>query len=188
MWAIDDTLLEAAVSGDSTAIGSLLGLLRPGVLRYCRARLGDRPHRDCDAEDCAQEVLLGVLGALPGYRYGAGGFPGFVRGVAAHKVFDAHRRRHNDVSVPVPEFSSTPSAQPEPLRQVEDAERRQRLHSLLGRLTPHQRNVVVLRVVHGLSARDTAAVLGVAGPGTVRVSQHRALIALRRHVAASPVP
>ncbi|AEK44169.1 hypothetical protein RAM_28460 [Amycolatopsis mediterranei S699] len=30
--------------------------------------------------------------------------------------------------------------------------------------------------------------LGVAGPGAVRVSQHRALIALRRHIAAAPVP
>jgi RNA polymerase sigma-70 factor (ECF subfamily) len=188
MWVIDGALLASAVSGDRTATGSLLGLLHPGVLRFCRARLGDQRHRDGDAEDCAQEVLLGVLGALPGYRSGAGKFPGFVYGVATHKVVDARRRRHNDVSVPVPEFSSTPSAQPGPLRQAEDVERRQRLHCLLGRLTPRQRDVVVLRVMLGLSARDTADVLGVAGPGTVRVSQHRALIALRRHVTASPAP
>lgn len=134
MWVIDGALLESAVSGDRIAIDSLLGLLYPGVLRFCRSRLGERRHRDCDAEDCAQEVLLGVLGALPGYRYGAGKFPGFVYGIAVHKVVDARRRRHNDVSVPVPEFPSTPSAQPEPLRHVEDVERRQRLHGLLGLL------------------------------------------------------
>ncbi|WP_439378921.1 hypothetical protein [Amycolatopsis lexingtonensis] len=47
---------------------------------------------------------------------------------------------------------------------------------------------MVLRVMFGLSAHDPAAVLGVASPGAVRVSRHRALTALRRHIAAAPVP
>ncbi|WP_086851385.1 sigma-70 family RNA polymerase sigma factor [Amycolatopsis kentuckyensis] len=185
---VDDALLASAVAGDRIATGALLGLLHPGVLQYCRVRLGDRWHRDSDAEDCAQEVLIGVLGALPGYRYGAGKFLGFVYGVAAHKVVDAHRRRGAEVSVPVPEFVPEPSAQRGPLRHVEDLERRRWLHHLLGLLAPQQRDVVVLRVMFGLSAHDTAAVLGVASPGAVRVSQHRALAALRRHIAAAPVP
>jgi RNA polymerase sigma-70 factor (ECF subfamily) len=186
MW-VDGALLASAVSGDRTATGALLGLLHPGVLQYCRVRLGDRWHRDSDADDCAQEVLIGVLGALPGYCHGAGKFLGFVYGVAAHKVVDAHRRRGADVSVPVPEFAPEPSGQRGPLRHVEDLERRQRLHHLLGLLAPQQRDVVVLRVMFGLSAHDTAAVLGVASPGAVWVSQHRALEALRRHIAAAPV-
>ncbi|VVJ21819.1 Uncharacterised protein [Amycolatopsis camponoti] len=185
---VDGTLLASAVSGDRTATSALLGLLHPGVLQYCRARLGDRWHRDSDADDCAQEVLIGVLGALPGYRHGAGEFMGFVYGVAAHKVVDAHRRRGADVSVPVPEFAPEPSRQRGPLRHVEDLERRQRLRDLLDLLAPQQRDVVVLRVLFGLSAHETAAVLGVASPGAVRVSQHRALIALRRHITAAPVP
>jgi len=63
MTMADGALLASAVSGDRAATGVLLGLLRPGVLRYCRTRLGERRHRDSDADDCAQEVLLGVLGA-----------------------------------------------------------------------------------------------------------------------------
>ena len=184
MW-VDGALLASAVSGDRTATGALLGLLHPGVLQYCRVRLGDRWHRDSDADDCAQEVLIGVLGALPGYRYGAGKFLSFVYGVAAHKVVDAHRRRGADVSVPVPEFAPEPPGQRGPLRHVEDLER---LHHLLDLLAPQQRDIVILRVMLGLSAQDTAVVLGVASPGAVRVSQHRALTALRRHIAAAPVP
>ena len=187
MW-VDRTLLASAVSGDRTATGALLGLLHPGVLRYCQARLGELRHRDSDADDCAQEVLIGVLGALPGYRYGAGKFLGFVYGVAAHKVVDAHRRRGADVSVPVPEFAPEPTGQRGPLHHVEDLERRQRLHHLLGLLAPQQRDVVVLRVMFGMSARDTAGALGVSSAGAVRVTQHRALAALRRHIAAAPVP
>jgi RNA polymerase sigma-70 factor (ECF subfamily) len=188
MTMVDGALLASAVSGDRTATGVLLGLLHPGVLRYCRARLGERRHRDSDADDCAQEVLLGVLGALPGYRYGAGKFLGFVYGVAAHKVVDARRRHGDDVSVPVPEFAPVPSAQPGPLRHVEDLERLRRLRLLLDLLAPQQREVVILRVMFGLSARDTAGALGVASAGAVRVSQHRALAALRRHITAAPVP
>ncbi|MFI5592168.1 sigma-70 family RNA polymerase sigma factor [Amycolatopsis sp. NPDC051758] len=188
MATVDGTLVTSAVAGDSAATDALLGLLRPGVLRYCRARLGDRRHRDSDAEDCAQEILLAVLDALPGYRHEPSRFWGFVYGVAAHKVVDAHRHRQDDVSVPVPEFAPVPSDRPGPLGHVEAAERRERLNLLLGQLAPQQRDVVVLRLVLGLSARDAAGVLGLAGAGAVRVSQHRALIALRRHIAASPVP
>jgi RNA polymerase sigma-70 factor (ECF subfamily) len=184
MPVVDAVLLASAVSGDHAATGALLALLRPDVLRYCRARLGDRRHRASDADDCAQEVLLGVLGALPGYRSGAGEFLGFVHSVAAHKVVDARRRDGADVSVPVPELAPVPSGRPGPLRHVEDLERRQRLRLVLDLLAPQQRDVVVLRVMFGLSAEDTAAVLGVVSPGAVRVSQHRALAALRRHLAA----
>ncbi|WP_370968662.1 sigma-70 family RNA polymerase sigma factor [Amycolatopsis sp. cg9] len=168
MATVDGTLLAAAVAGDRTATEALLGMLRPDVLRYCRARLGDRRHRDSDAEDCAQEVLLGVLKALPRYRCGAGEFLDFVHGVAAHEVVDAHRRHGEDVSVPVPEFVQAPSPQPGPLGHLEDLERRQRLHRLLDLLAPQQRDVVILRVMFGLSGRDTADVPGIAGTSPPR--------------------
>ncbi|GLY37930.1 DNA-directed RNA polymerase sigma-70 factor [Amycolatopsis sp. NBRC 101858] len=187
MAKVDGALLASAVSGDRTATDRLLGLLHPVVLRYCRARLGDRHYRDGDADDCAQEVLLGVLGALPGYRYGAARFPNFVHAVAAHKVVDAYRHRGDDVSVPVPEVPPAPSDLPEPHRHVEELELRRRVRLLLDLLVPAQRDIVVLRVMVGLSAEETADELGVASSGAVRVSQHRALTALRRHLAAADV-
>jgi RNA polymerase sigma-70 factor (ECF subfamily) len=188
MRVVDGALLTAAVSGDRAATGTLLGALRPVVLQYCRSRLGGGRHRDGDAEDCAQEVLLGVLGALPGYRHGAEDFMAFVYGVAAHKVVDVHRRQGDDVSIPVAELAPVPSGLPGPLRHVEERERRQRLHLLLGRLAPGQRDVVILRVMFGLSAQETAGALGAASPGAVRVSQHRALAALRGYLATRPTP
>ncbi|WP_370962516.1 sigma-70 family RNA polymerase sigma factor [Amycolatopsis sp. cg9] len=184
MTQVDGALLAAAVAGERAATDALLGLLHPGVLRYCRARLGDRPYRDCDADDCAQEVLLGVLKALPGYRHDATRFPSFVYGVAAHKVADARRRRGSDGSIPVAEFAPVPSGLPGPLRRLEELELRRQIAHLLTLLVPRQHEIVVLRVMFGLSARETAGVLGVAGPGVVRVCQHRALTTLRRRLAA----
>ena len=182
---MDHELLESAVAGDRNATDALLRLLRPLILKYCRARLGSQRRRDSDAEDCAQEVLLGVLRVLPGYRHDADTFLGFVYGIAAHKVIDARRRRGRDITAPVAEFAHAPYFGPfEPLRHVEDLERRQRVDHLLGRLASKQREVVILRILFGLSAQDTASALGMASAGTVRVCQHRALTTLRRHIGS----
>jgi RNA polymerase sigma-70 factor (ECF subfamily) len=50
-------------------------------------------------------------------------------------------------------------------------------------LPEKQREIVVLRVVVGLSAEETADAVG-STPGAVRVVQHRALARLRKVLAA----
>jgi len=54
----------------------------------------------------------------------------------------------------------------------------QRARALLARLPGHQRELLVLRVLTGLSAEETGAALGMSA-GAVRVAQHRALGRLR---------
>src|SRR5260370_584692 len=53
-----------------------------------------------------------------------------------------------------------------------------RARALLRRLPVHQRELLVLRVLTGLSAEETGHALGMS-PGAVRVAQHRALARLR---------
>jgi RNA polymerase sigma-70 factor, ECF subfamily len=53
-------------------------------------------------------------------------------------------------------------------------------------LPPDQAEVVLLRVLGGLSVKDVAAILG-KRPGTVRVLQHRALHRLAASVNPDPV-
>jgi RNA polymerase sigma-70 factor (ECF subfamily) len=178
---MDRALLQSAMAGDPTATDTVLGIVRPAVLTYCRTRLGGGNERDSDAEDCTQEVLLGVLNALPHYRYDADRFLSFVYGIAAHKVVDARRRRGRDASSPVSHISLALSGRLEPIWPDEDAEEQQRVHRLLSHLAAPQRNIVILRVLFGFSARDTASTLGMASAGAVRVGQHRALSTLRRH-------
>ena len=54
----------------------------------------------------------------------------------------------------------------------------ERARGLLDRLPDHQRELVLLRVVAGLSAEETGNVLGMSA-GAVRVAQHRAIARLR---------
>jgi RNA polymerase sigma-70 factor (ECF subfamily) len=63
-------------------------------------------------------------------------------------------------------------------------ERTKRLEALLHLLTPQQREVLVLRIAVGMSAEETAQVVG-STVGAVRVTQHRALNRLRRKVVTA---
>lgn len=171
-------LTSLAVQGDRTAIESLLGQLRPMVVRYCRARLGRVSGHYHIADDVAQEVCIAVLSALPRYRDIGRPFASFVFGIASHKVADALRSSVRS-AVPTQDLPDGPDEGPGPeetvVRHTEAAQARR----LLARLPDNQRELLILRVVSGLSAEETGNVLGMSA-GAVRVAQHRALARLRQ--------
>jgi RNA polymerase sigma-70 factor (ECF subfamily) len=67
---------------------------------------------------------------------------------------------------------------PNPEEQTMAADLRARLDELLATLPPRHREILVLRLVVGLSAQETAIAVGLT-PTAVRVTQHRALNRLR---------
>jgi RNA polymerase sigma-70 factor (ECF subfamily) len=171
-------LTSLAVQGDRAAIESLLAQLRPMVVRYCRARLGRISGHYHIADDVAQEVCIAVLAALPRYRDIGRPFASFVFGIASHKVADALRNSVRS-AVPTQDLPDGPDEGPGPeetvVRHTEAAQARE----LLSRLPDNQRELLMLRVVSGLSAEETGNVLGMSA-GAVRVAQHRALARLRQ--------
>ena len=60
-----DPVVAAARTGDPDAVQALLRLIKPTVVRYCRARIGGRDLSYLSADDVAQEVCLAVLKVLP---------------------------------------------------------------------------------------------------------------------------
>jgi len=180
------TTVGAAVGGDQPSLERLLEWLRPLVVRYCRARVGRQERSFASADDVAQEVCLAVLTALPGYQDQGRPFLAFVYGIAAHKVADAHRAAARNRAEPVAELPEEPELSAGPEQRAMQGELSSRMASLLQVLPAKQREILVLRVVVGLSAEETAAAVG-STPGAVRVTQHRALARLRRALAAQEV-
>lgn len=179
-----DVLVGAAINGDRSAVERLLRSIQPLVVRYCRARVGRQERSYASADDVAQEVCLAVLSALPSYRDQGRPFLAFVYGIAAHKVADAHRTAARNKSEPVPEFPDTPELRDGPEQRAMSGELSGRMARLMSTLPPKQREILVLRVVVGLSAEETADAVG-STPGAVRVAQHRALNRLRKALAAA---
>jgi RNA polymerase sigma-70 factor, ECF subfamily len=170
-------LTALATQGQPAAIDSLLRHIRPMVVRYCRARLGHIAGHYQVAEDVAQDVCIAVLTALPRYRDMGRPFASFVFGIASHKVADA-RRTAARLAIPTEVLPDAPDDRPGPEETVVAGAESQRARALLARLPAHQRELIALRVLSGMSAEETGAALGMSA-GAVRVAQHRALARLR---------
>jgi RNA polymerase sigma-70 factor (ECF subfamily) len=179
MSTAEAELVSRAALGDADAKAALLALIHPGVVRYCRARLGRIDGAYTTADDVAQEVCLGVLAALPRFRQMGRPFSAFVFGIAAHKVADAQRAALRGGAVaPVDTLADRPDPAPGPEQQAVSADLARRLSTLLDHLSDLHREIVVLRVAVGLSAEEVGAVLGMSA-AAVRVAQSRALARLR---------
>ena len=183
---VPESLVIDAMSGDRDAVARLLEVIRPLVARYCRGKLGPVDRSFLSADDVAQEVCLAVLGALPNYRVQGRPFLAFVYGIAAHKVVDAHRSVSRGRTDPVADVPDVVAADAGPEQHAMRGELSEQLRALLDELPEKQREILVLRIVVGLSAEETAEIVG-ASAGAVRVAQHRALTRLRKMAPRSLV-
>jgi RNA polymerase sigma-70 factor (ECF subfamily) len=183
---VPDELVVRAMTGEATAVGNVLAIIRPLVVRYCRARLGRMDRSAVSADDVAQEVCLAVLTALPGYRVQGRPFLAFVYGIASHKVIDAHRAATRNRAEPVADVPDSVEVADGPEQRALRIELTGEMAQLLDQLPDKQREILLLRVVVGLSAEETADAVG-STPGAVRVAQHRALARLRKSMPEEEV-
>jgi RNA polymerase sigma-70 factor (ECF subfamily) len=177
-------LVSAALAGDQRSIGTLFTWIYPAIIRYCRARIGRTGTSYTSADDVAQEVCLAVLGALSRFNDKPQSFLPFMYGIAAHKVADHYRRAGRDKAELTADVPDVIDLETTPEQQAVRADIRARLMPLLDLLAPRHRDILVLRLVAGLTAQETAVAIGMTATA-VRVAQHRALTKLRTNRAAT---
>lgn len=178
-------LVADAGSGDPRARARLLAVVRPLALSFGRARLRGMDEAVCSPEDIAQEVCIAVLNALSTYRPQGRSFPAFIQVITKHKIADAHRAARRDRCSPMADPPDAPIQADGPERRALSAERAEYLDRLLATLSKRHRQVVALRLVVGLSAEETARIVG-STAGAVRLTQHRALTRLRKVLDLAP--
>src|SRR5262245_14102932 len=131
MTSAESELVTRAARNDPEAVATLLAEIRPGVLRYCRARLGRIGGAYTTADDVSQEVCLAILRALPGFRDQGRPFSAFVFGIAAHKVADAQRAAVRRLPLPVETLHDRPDPAPGPEQHAISADLARQLGELL---------------------------------------------------------
>jgi len=158
-----------AAQTDPAAFGELYRRYLDRVYGYCFYLLGDHH----DAEDATERTFLAALGAVARFRDEGASFRSWLFRIAHNQVANAlrarSRRRTSRLDL-VPE----PVGAPDPADGVSAADDARRVRQALASLADDRRQVVVLRFVDGLSAREIGTVLG-RSEGAVRVLQHRAL-------------
>ncbi|WP_454788827.1 sigma-70 family RNA polymerase sigma factor [Mycolicibacterium lutetiense] len=179
-----DVVVAEAVAGDRNALSEVLEIIRPIVVRYVRARVGATERSGLSADDVAQEVCLAAITALPRYKDQGRPFLAFVYGIAAHKVADAHRAAARNRAEPTDVVPERLSLDAGPEQSALDTESSERMARLLSVLPEKQREILILRVVVGMSAEETAEAVG-STAGAVRVAQHRALARLKNEIMAT---
>ncbi len=173
-----DELAQAATLGDTEALGRLYDRMVGPVHRY----VGLRVRRREDAEDITQLVFERIVAALPRYRHNGKPFTAWAFRIARNAVVD-HIRRARPVE-PLPEDYDPGNTLGLEALSVRGEEIRE-LRIAIRRLTGDQQEALALRFAAGLSAEETAQVMG-RQAGTVRGLTFRAIAALRRHLAEEP--
>jgi RNA polymerase sigma-70 factor (ECF subfamily) len=157
-----DQLIRAR-RGDRAAQGELIRVYQDRVYAVCRALVGG------DAEDCAQDVFLKVLAALPRFVPGPVPLGAFVLRVARNHCIDRLRTRR--VSAADPDGI-------EGGRRADEGLRAGEVRAAVARLPEEQRAAVALRTWGELEYEEIAAIEGVP-VGTIRSRLSRAREALR---------
>jgi len=167
----EQALVDAARAGDRTALEQLLERVQPRVYSFGMKMCGDRE----DAREVLQDTLLAVARTVRDFR-GASSLSTWLYTIA--RSFCIKRRRH-----PPPESSLEEAAEPvDPAADPEDAVATQEMEKLLlaamAEIDPPYREVLVLRDGEGLTAPETAEVLGIS-VDAVKSRLHRARVQVR---------
>lgn len=171
-----DGALVAAQAGAPWALRVLYDDLAPVVTGYLRL------HGAGDPDDVASETFIGVFRNLAQFIGDEDAFRSWVFTIAHRRLLDDRRQARRR-----PSTRAITDVEPQIQGgNVEDDALvglgGQWVRDVLARLTDDQRDVLLLRVVADLSVDQTAAAMG-RRPGAVRALQHRAVKALRRHLA-----
>jgi RNA polymerase sigma factor (sigma-70 family) len=172
--------LAAAQTGAEWAWEALYRDLAPTVRGYLRA------HGAVEPDDLVAEVFLQLARNLHSFEGDEQGFRSWVFTVAHHRLVDERRARGRRPVDPVDAFVIEDAAphgdvEADALERLSATEAR----ALLDRLSPDQRDVLLLRILAGLTVDEVAAVIG-KRPGAVKALQRRALASLQRLAVAAP--
>jgi RNA polymerase sigma-70 factor (ECF subfamily) len=159
-----------AAQADRAAFAILYRRHVDRVYGYAFYLLGDHH----DAEDATERTFVAALSAVDRFRDEGSTFRAWLFRIAHNEIANALRRRARRRAEPletVPEPIG-PEADPEAL--VGRADEIRRVRSALNVLPEDRRQVVLLRFVDELSAREIGAIVG-RSEGAVRVLLHRSL-------------
>ncbi len=158
-----------AAQADRAAFGTLYRRYLDRVYGYTFYLLGDHH----DAEDVTERTFLAALSAIETFRDEGASFRSWLFRIAHNQVANALRSRGRRSTASL-DSTEPPSGGLDPASAVGAADDARELRAALNQLAPDRRQVLVLRFVDGLAAREIGIVLG-RSEGAVRVLQHRAL-------------
>ena len=170
-----DAALAAAKTGDGDGLVTLYRWVHPDLVRYLTSRAGG------DGEDLAADVWMEVARVLPRFEGGPHDLRRFIFSTAHRRSVDRFRRlgrrRTDPTELGLLVQVCGPDETERSVMAGLEGDDAARLITRL--LPPNQAEVILLRVVAGLSVPEVAEAIG-RRPGAVSVLQCRALHTLQK--------
>ena len=173
--------MAGAVQRDPDAWAEIYERFSPQILGYLVHQCRDLP----TAEDLTADTFLEGIRAAPRFRGDLGDLRAWLFRIGRNNLIDHSRRRQRsrqDALEMVPDAElrrSAGAALTDPGDAAVASVERSQVLAAIQRLSPDQRDVVLLRLTGGLTAAQIATVVGKT-PGAVKALQHRAVASLGR--------
>jgi RNA polymerase sigma-70 factor (ECF subfamily) len=172
--------LRAAQAGAGWAFERLYRSLAPAVAGYLRVQGAKEP------DDQTSDVFLGVFRGLEDFAGGQTQFRSWVFTIAHRRLTDERRRggrrpSHTELG-PEPAVVGG-DVEDDALGLMSTA----RVRALCDSLVPDQRDVLLLRLIAGLTVEQVAETVG-KSLGATKALQRRGLVTLRRQLEREGVP
>lgn len=175
-----ESVIAAAQTGAPWALEKIYTAMAPAVAGYLRVQGASDP------EDLTNEVFLGVLTRIGSFSGHEDKFRSWVFTIAHSRLVDERRRTDRRPLIADSDDEATDvgggDTEDDALRRISD----ERVRSLCHRLVPDQRDVLLLRLMVGLSVEAIAEAMG-RSEGAVKALQHRGLANLRKILLREPV-
>jgi RNA polymerase sigma factor (sigma-70 family) len=174
-----ERVLSAAQADAPWAYERLYRSLSPSICGYLRIQGA------ADPEDLTSEVFLGAFRAIGTFAGDEAQFRSWVFTIAHRRLTDERRARGCRPQLADAELPDTAGGDVE-----EEALRRlsaERVRTLCAGLAPDQADVLLLRLVSGLTVEAVAGVLD-KSVGAVKALQRRGVCALRKQLEREGVP
>lgn len=182
----DHALVERARAGDHAAFRKIVERHEGAIGAVVVGMLGPGP----EAEDVGQDTFIRFYRSLDRFR-GDAALRTYLTRIAKNLSLNALKRRKrtslrflriDDGSSPEVRFETLASEEASPAADVERRERERAVRSAIDGIDEKHRVVLVLRMIEGLSTRETAEALGLP-QGTVLSRLSRAMKKLELELA-----
>lgn len=169
-------LVDLAKGGDAGAFGELYDHYVASIFRFVYYRVGSRPL----AEDLTADTFLRALRAIDRFTWQGRDFGAWLTTIARNLIadhFKSSRTRLETLIDSIPDGPTPDGTDATVIGKLTN----QALYEAIGRLSPEQRDCVLMRFTQGMSIAQTAKALG-RSEGAIKQLQLRAVRALAGHL------
>ena len=171
-------LLARARSGEKEALERLCERYRPVLRRWAHGRLPQWARSFIDTDDMVQDTLMQTVRRIEAFEpRHDGALQAYLREAVQNKLRD-EIRRHRREPGRAPLDSGAADDAPSPLEQTLGSQNLERYEAALARVSPEDKELIVLRIEMGMSYDELAAAAGKPSANAARMGVMRALLRL----------